>query len=527
MARGSTSVEGNQPVSVSRTNLRSPDSDPAPVSALGNVVPAPSSVRPGGTPYTITSATAIRVDDAPGVRAVGDHLAAYLRPSTGYPLPVTPGSGADGVQLRLDPAAGELGDEGYRLESTGEGVLLTAREPAGLFHGVQTLRQLLPHAVEADSEQPGPWTVPGGTITDVPRYPYRGAMLDVSRHFFTVEQVKRYVDQLALYKINTLHLHLTDDQGWRIAVDSWPQLTAVGGSTSVGGTGGFYTKDQFRELVEYAAERHLEVIPEIDLPGHTNAALASYAELNPDGQAPELYTGTEVGFSSLCADKPVTYEFMDDVIREIAAITPGDRLHIGGDEADNTSAEDYAAIMAKAQESVVRHGKKVVAWHQVTGTAVADGGWVQYWGTDETKKEEREQVAAAVRAGARLILSPADRAYLDMKYDGEFALGLSWAGLVEVDRSYDWDPATYFAEEGVPAEAVLGVEAPLWTETLSTNAELELMAFPRLLSAAEKGWSRGDLPWEGFHERLVDQGRRLTALGIAYHPSPKVEWAAE
>ncbi|WP_228984746.1 family 20 glycosylhydrolase, partial [Streptomyces sp. DH12] len=183
-------------------------------------------------------------------------------------------------------------------------------------------------------------------------------MLDVSRHFFSVDEVKRYIDRIALYKINKLHLHLSDDQGWRIAVDSWPRLAAYGGSTEVGGgPGGHYTKDDYREIVRYAASRYLEVVPEIDMPGHTNAALASYAELNCDGVAPPLYTGTEVGFSSLCVGKEITYDFVEDVVREIAALTPGRYLHIGGDEAHSTPHEEYVAFMERVQPVVARYGK--------------------------------------------------------------------------------------------------------------------------------------------------------------------------
>jgi hexosaminidase len=267
---------------------------PGPVPApLDRVVPAPASVKAGGAPYRITRDTAIRVDGSPEARRVGEYLADLLRPSTGYRVPLTT-HGTPGIRLRL--AKGPFGAEGYRLDSGRDGVTLTAAAPAGLFHGVQTLRQLLPAAVEKDTAQPGPWLVAGGTITDRPRYAYRGAMLDVSRHFFTVAQVKRYIDELALYKINELHLHLSDDQGWRIAVDSWPRLAAYGGSTQVGGgRGGHYTKAQYEDIVRYAASRYLEVVPEIDMPGHTNAALASYAGLNCDGTAPPLYTGTDVG----------------------------------------------------------------------------------------------------------------------------------------------------------------------------------------------------------------------------------------
>ncbi|MGW0332110.1 beta-N-acetylhexosaminidase [Streptomyces sp. NPDC003011] len=500
-----------------------PAAGPPAATPLDRVVPAPASVTPGGSPYRITRDTHIRVDGSRETRRVASYLADVLRPSTGYRLPVT-AHGRGGIQLRL--AKGPFGAEGYRLDSGGQGVTITAARPAGLFHGVQTLRQLLPAAVEKDTVQSGPWLVAGGTIRDIPRYGWRGAMLDVSRHFLTVDQVKRYIDQLALYKVNKLHLHLSDDQGWRIAVDSWPRLATYGGSTEVGGgPGGFYTKADYREIVGYAASRHLEVVPEIDMPGHTNAALASYPGLNCDGVAPPLYTGTEVGFSSLCVGKEITYDFVDDVIRELAALTPGRYLHIGGDEAHSTSHEEYVKFMDRVQPIVAAYGKTVVGWHQLTGASPAKGALAQYWGLDSTAAEEKAQVAKAAQAGTGLILSPADRIYLDMKYDANTPLGLSWAGYVDVRRSYDWDPGSYLP--GAPASAVRGVEAPLWTETVENSAHVEYLAFPRLAGAAELGWSPAAThDWEAYRVRLAAQGPRWDALGIGYYRAPEVPWPA-
>ncbi|MFF9840280.1 beta-N-acetylhexosaminidase [Streptomyces sp. NPDC013740] len=496
---------------------------------LGAIVPAPASVTPGGAPYTLTRATAVRLGTGdPETRGIGGYLAALLRPSTGYPLPVVDADAArGGILLRLSQRSAALGEEGYELRAGSGGVTLTAHRPAGLFRGVQTLRQQLPAAVEKRTVQPGPWRIAGGTVTDFPRYAYRGAMLDVSRHFFTVDQVKRYIDQLALYKVNKLHLHLSDDQGWRIAVDSWPRLATYGGSTQVGGgPGGHYTKDDYKEIVRYAASRYQEVVPEIDLPGHTNAALASYAELNCDGVAPPLYTGTNVGFSSLCVPKEITYAFVDDVIRELAALTPGRYLHIGGDEAHSTSHADYTAFMDRVQPLVARYGKTVIGWHQLTGARPADGALAQYWGLDRSSAAEKEQVAAAGRNGTGVILSPADRTYLDMKYTKDTKLGLAWAGYVEVQRSYDWDPATLLP--GLPPSAVAGVEAPLWTETISESAHIDQMAFPRLPGIAELGWSPASThDWEAYRHRLAAQGPRLDNLGIDFHRSPQVPWAAE
>ncbi|MGN9791460.1 beta-N-acetylhexosaminidase [Streptomyces sp. OZ13] len=499
----------------------------ATVRPLGQIVPAPASAEPGGAPYTLTAGTRIRTDASPEARAVAERLAEVLRPSTGYALPITTRPAARSINLRLSAGESALGDEGYRLKSSPGGVTITAHRPAGLFHGVQTLRQLLPAEIEADSPRGGPWQVAGGTITDVPRYAHRGAMLDVSRHFLTVEQVKRYIDHLALYKINTLHLHLSDDQGWRIAIDSWPRLATYGGSTQVGGgPGGHYTKAQYKEILRYASSRYLEVVPEIDMPGHTNAALASYAELNCNGVAPPLYTGTAVGFSSLCVRKELTYDFVDDVIREVAALTPGRYIHIGGDEAHSTSHEDYVAFMNRVQPIVAKYGKTVIGWHQLTGATPQKGALAQYWGLDGTSQAEKAQVAEAAKNGTGLILSPADRVYLDMKYNKETKLGLAWAGYVEVQRSYDWDPANYLP--GVPASAVKGVEAPLWTETISTDAHIDQMAFPRLPGVAELGWSPASThDWDTYKVRLAAQGPRLSALGIDFYRSPQVPWPAQ
>lgn len=490
-------------------------------------MPAPTSVTPEGKPYTLNEQTTIRVSGGHGAkkaRKTADQLAELLRPSTGFKLPVTTRPGHDGIQLKLGGDAGKLGKEGYRLRVTERAVVISAPRAAGLFHGVQTVRQLLPEQIEARSEQPGPWRIAGGTITDTPRYGYRSAMLDVSRHFFGVDKVKRYIDQLALYKINKLHLHLSDDQGWRIAIDSWPQLTKHGGSTETGGgPGGYYTKADYREIVNYAADRHLTVVPEIDMPGHTNAALSSYAELNCDGVAPPLYTGTDVGFSSLCVSLDRTYDFVDDVIRELAAMTPGRYLHIGGDEARSTSDEDFAAFMNKVQPLVAKYGKKAIGWHQITSATPEKGTVAQYWGYDETPQEERDTVVDAAKKGTQLVISPADRAYIDMKYNKDTPWGLNWAGYVDTQAAYDWDPATYL--EGAPEGSVLGVEAPMWTETIDTSEQLEFLAFPRLPGIAELGWSTAaSHDWGTYRARLAQQGPRWDQLGINYWHSPQVPW---
>jgi hexosaminidase len=495
---------------------------------IRDVVPVPATVEPqDGVVFTIKPDTTISTaPDSEGAMEVGIDLANLLRSATAYPMAVVPATSdagpAGGIALLLDGADSALGQEGYRLDVTATAVTIRASAPVGLFRGVQTLRQMLPAAVEGRDIRPGALTVPGGRIVDYPRFAYRGMMLDVARHFFNVADVKRLIDLAALYKVNHLHVHLTDDQGWRIAIESWPRLTTVGGGTEVGhGPGGYYTEADYREIVAYAQRHFITVVPEIDLPGHTNAALASYAELSCDGKAPPRYTGTAVGFSSLCVDKEVTYRFLDNVFGELAALTPGPYLHIGGDEAHTLTPEAYSTIVTRAQEIVGRHGKTVIGWHEVAASTLLPTALTQFWGTTPTASE----MVVAAKNGNRVIMSPANRAYLDMKYDQRTRLGLSWAGFIEVSDAYDWDPATYLA--GVDEDAVFGVESALWTETIRTMDEVEQMTFPRLPAIAELGWSPARThDWDTFRHRLGAQAPRWTALGVDFYRSPQIPWVA-
>ncbi|MEV6237976.1 family 20 glycosylhydrolase [Lentzea sp. NPDC051838] len=488
---------------------------------LGSLVPVPVSVQARtGVTHTLTAAA--KIYTSPAARDVGNFLAGVLRPSTGYALPVSDPAGApvDGISLLLSGAPSPVGQQGYQLDVAANAVVVRANTSEGLFAGVQTLRQLLPAKVESATTQAGPWTVPGTLIVDYPRFSYRGAMLDVARHFHPVASVKRYIDQLALYKINYFHLHLSDDQGWRIVIDSWPRLATYGGSTQVGGgAGGYYTKAQYSEIVQYAAARKITVIPEIDMPGHTNAAQASYAELNCNGQAPPLRTDIEVGYSSLCVNKDITYQFIDDVVREIAALTPGPYFHIGGDEAHATSDADYQAFMNRALPIVKKYGKTVLGWHEFVKTTTDVNAIPQYWGTSTSNAV----VQAAAARGNKVIMSPANKAYLDMKYNSSTPLGLSWAGFIEVQTAYEWNPGTHLS--GVPESAVRGVEAPLWTETIVTSRDIEFMAFPRLSTIAELAWSPWSTHnWDQFKVRLGAQAPRWTTMGINFYRSTQVPW---
>ena len=487
--------------------------------ALPAIVPKPLAAAPGRGAFELTRSSRIVVlDDV--ARGVARLLAEGLRPATGYRLPVTAARGGPAhgdVALVLRPGDRALGDEGYRLTVEPERVTLAARTPAGLFRGTQTLRQLLPAAIESTARQEGPWHVPVVTIHDRPRFAWRGLMLDVARHFFDVAEVERLVDLLALYKLNRLHLHLTDDQGWRLAIRSRPRLTRIGARTAVGGgAGGRYTQRDYRRIVAYAAERFVEVVPEIDMPGHVNAALSAYGELACDGVAPAPYTGIEVGFSSLCIRKEETYAFVDDVLGEVAALTPGKYLHVGGDEPLSTDADDYRFFVERAQRIVRAHGKRMLGWGEIARARIRRSTLVQHW-------HDPELARRAVAQGARLVLSPATKTYLDMKYTRASPLGLTWAGTTSVRDAYDWDPATLV--DGVSERDVIGVEAPLWTETISARAGLDELAFPRLLGVAEIGWSPAEgRSWRDYRMRLAAQGSRLGELGVAFHRTPEVPW---
>ncbi len=483
------------------------------------LIPIPVSVQATADVFELGKESAIYVEGE-GLLPIGEYLASKLRPSTGFELKVSTTTGvpeSGNIYITTTGTDTTLGDEGYELTITEDLITLAAAKPDGAFRGIQTVRQLLPDAIELSSIQKGPWEISTGKIRDYPTYVFRGAMLDVARHFFTVEEVKHYIDLIAGYKLNALHLHLSDDQGWRIEIKSWPKLTTHGGSTQVGGgKGGYYTQEQYKDLVKYAQERFMTIIPEVDFPGHTNAALASYPELNCNGKAPALYTGTEVGFSTVCVNKEITFKFVDDVMRELAEITPGPYIHVGGDESHATKKEDFIKFVNKSQQIVLAHGKKPIGWEEVSQGTLQPGTIVQYW-------SNAKHAQAAAKNGSKMIMSPAKKTYLDMSYDSTSKLGLHWAAYIEVDSAYLWDPATIAA--GITQDDILGVESPLWSETLVTMDDIEYMAFPRILGHAEIGWSPAAARnWDEYKVRLGKHGKRLTAKEINFYKSKLVPW---
>lgn len=529
------------------------------------VVPAPASItQTAGAPFRLGSGT--RVEGEADAAAA---LAALVSARTGLELPSTgsgtggegsgtgregsgtgregPGTGGersgtgDAITLRVERGGPA---ESYRLTADEASVTVIGADAAGLFYGVQTLGQLL--ARDGDA-----WVVPAVEIDDAPRFAYRGVMLDVARHFQPVDTVKAYIDRAAGLKFNALHLHLTDDQGWRIHLDSRPKLTELASGTSVGGDpGGFYSKDDYREIVEYAASRHLIVVPEVDMPGHTHAVGLAYPELVEEpvitdhvrdvvrdfgGELPETgrpYDGMAVGFSSLRIHDEATYDFVADVFGELAAMTPGPYLHLGGDEALGTDPEDFAMFVTRTSEIIADLGKTPVAWHEAgAATDLADATVGQYWGYVIPQEGMDVKARDFIRHGGKLILSPADAIYLDMKYPDGPDLGLTWAnGPTSVERAYSWEPGDVI--RGIDESDILGIEAPLWTETIRDLDDIDTMAFPRAAAAAEAAWSpatgASDLrTWRSFRHRVGQLGPLWTSLGIGFHPTDEIDWTTE
>ena len=496
-----------------------------------SLIPFPSSVQRGEGSVPLAS---VRLSGDPdAVALLRAEWEALLGPDA---LTET---GATEIALGIDATRGS--DEGYTLDAGAGMIRITGHDAAGLFYGTRTLSQLLrrgerPSEGSAEHVDEAGWSVPEVRIEDAPRFRYRGVMLDVARHFFGVADVERWIDRAASLKYNHLHLHLTDDQGWRIRIDAWPQLTGAGsGSDATGGPGGFYTKDDVRRIVAYAAARHMTVVPEIDLPGHTHAIGLGYPDLvelpaiteanvaeaaalnQPLPEHGVHYAAWGVGHSSVKIHDERTYDLIRDVLAEVAELMPGPYLHIGGDECLGTSAADFALFFERAGRLAAATGKTPVAWHEAGAVDGLVPGMIgQYWGSAAPQGDHAAHARRFVERGGALILSPSDRAYLDMKPRADHPRGLAWAGIVPLRQSYDWDPAAVI--DGVPAASILGIEAPLWTESVTTLAEADALAFPRIAAQAEIGWSAqngAERSWRSFRARVAQLVPAWEASGIA------------
>jgi len=487
---------------------------------VAGIIPAPAELqlRPGF--FAITPATRILV--SPGeeeIRAIGRFLADEIRAATGHDLPLTPGTaagtGAGAFRLTLDPSLAGCGDEGYRLLVAPDSVALAAARPAGLFYGVQTIRQLLPLTGEEEA------AIPCLEIVDRPRFKWRGLLLDCCRHFMSKDFVKLYIDLLAYHKMNTLHWHLTEDQGWRIEIKGYPRLTEVGAwRTGADGTpyGGFYTQDEIREVVAYARQRFVQVIPEIELPGHAVASLAAYPEHSCTGGPFAVETNWGVHKDVYCAGKERTFTFLEDVLGEVIELFPAPYVHIGGDECpkdrwracpdcqariateglqDEHELQSY--FIRRIEKFLQAKGRRLIGWGEILEGGLAPGATVQSW-------RGLEGAIAAARAGHDAIVSPTSHAYFDY--------GI---GTTDLRQVYSFEPIPPGLDEA-ESRHILGGECNMWTER-APQETIHGKVFPRILAMAERLWSpRTRNDYLEFLRRVRAHYPRLDRLGVTYGP---------
>ncbi|MFD7241820.1 beta-N-acetylhexosaminidase [Streptomyces massasporeus] len=515
---------------------------------MTELIPAPRGAVAGAGEVRLTRHSRLYADSA--TEGVGRWLGAVLRQATGLPLREgrEPDDAEGGIGLRLAPG---LGPEEYRLVSDDSGVLVEGGGAAGVFWGAQTLRQLLgPDAYRrAPLDRDRAWSVPHLTIEDAPRFRWRGLMLDVARHFMPKEGVLRYLDLMAAHKLNVFHFHLTDDQGWRIEIERHPRLTEIGSwraRTKTGHRasplwedkphGGYYTRDDIREIVAYAAERHITVVPEIDVPGHSQAAIAAYPELgNTDViDTTSLSVWDTWGINpNVLAPTDNTLRFYEGVFEEVLELFPSEFVHVGGDECPKGQWRRSATAQARIRELglagedelqswFIKHfdawlsarGRRLIGWDEILEGGLAEGAAVSSW------RGYAGGVAAA-RAGHDVVMCPEQQVYLDHRQDPgpEEPVPIGWVRTLEDVYRFEPVPPELTPEE---ARHVLGTQANLWTEVMEDHARVDYQAFPRLAAFAEVAWSALPAPSErdfaGFQRRMAAHYGRLDALGVAYRP---------
>ncbi|MER6343302.1 beta-N-acetylhexosaminidase [Streptomyces sp. NPDC001595] len=515
---------------------------------MTDLIPAPRSVVAGSGELRLTAHSRFYAD--PATERVGHWLQSVLRQATGLPLCEgrEPAEAEGGIGLRVDPA---LGPEEYRLVSDRGGVLVEGGGPAGVFWGAQTLRQLLgPDAYRrAPLDRDRAWVVPHVTVEDGPRFRWRGLMLDVARHFMPKEGVLRYLDLMAAHKLNVLHFHLTDDQGWRIEILKYPRLTEVGSwraRTRFGHRasplwderphGGYYTQDDIREIVAYAAERHITVVPEIDVPGHSQAAIAAYPELgNTDVvDTTALMVWDDWGISAnVLAPTDHTLRFYEDVFEEVLELFPSEFVHVGGDECLKEQWKHSPAAQARIAELglsgedalqswfighfdrwLTARGRRLIGWDEILEGGLAPGAAVSSW------RGYAGGVTAA-RAGHDVVMCPEQQVYLDHRQDAGADEPVPIGYVRTLEDVFRFEPV---APELTPEQArhVLGTQANVWTEVMEDQARVDYQVFPRLAAFAEVAWSALPAPdrrdFAGFERRMDTHRRRLDVLGVAYRP---------
>jgi hexosaminidase len=502
-------------------------------------------LKPGS--FTLTGATVITTDAAS--RALGAMLADYLFPATGFRLAVrsTAPAGAPGISIRLDSTLTSLGPEGYRLEASPSGLAIRAARPAGAFYAIQTVRQLLsPEIFRQARVRAAAWTIPAVSIEDYPRFGWRGMHLDVARHFMPKEFVKKVVDLVALHKFNRLQLHLTDDQGWRIDIRQYPRLTQVGAwrrQTIIGRPdrdstkwhfdgqphGGFYTQDDIAEIVAYAQARFVTLVPEIEMPGHSQAAIAAYPELGNTRDTVPVWTAWGVD-ENIVNPGDETIRFEQRVLTEVMALFPGRWVHIGGDEAPKTQWKASPLAQARIRELGLKdedelqshftrqmdefltaRGRTLVGWDEILEGGLAPNAVVMSW-------RGVEGGIAAARAGHDVVMAPGSHTYFDHYQSADTAAEpLAIGGFLPLDTVYAYEPvpAALTPEE---ARRVLGAQGQLWSEYIPDPKRAEYMAFPRACALAEVLWTpRDEKDYADFLRRLVPHLARLAVLDVNYH----------
>ncbi|GAB3655138.1 family 20 glycosylhydrolase [Echinicola sediminis] len=528
------------------------------------IIPQPASLVENGQSFALSENTVLQISE-------NDHrlekLAAYfnekLKKTSGWTLKEDKSnkSVTNSIRMQLDPALDSLGDEGYQLNINADQVILSSSQPAGLFYALQSLIQLLPDAfqIEGGLSNRKSMAIAGVEISDAPKFGWRGYMLDVSRHFFDKEEVKKVLDFMAELKLNRFHWHLTDDQGWRIEIKKYPKLTDIGAwrvdhNTSDESTiqwwgrpgqkesekasyGGYYTQEDIKEIVAYAKDRNIEVLPEIDVPGHSQAILASYPEVSCEPHR-KFYvaTGGVARDNALCASNPLTYQFLEDVLGEVMDLFPLNYIHIGGDECNKEGwnkhhlcqefmkknglkdEKELQSHFIKEIEKIVNaQGKNLIGWNEILEGGLAPNATVMSW------QGEHGGIEAA-KAGHDVIMTPMEYVYLDLRQgqaDYEPNLGYSEA-LLSTCYNYQVIPEGFSQEE---ASKILGLQGNLWTESISDWGKLTYMTYPRLFAVAENGWTdESQQNFDDFMQRLKPHLKRLDLLGVRYAKSVFNPW---
>jgi hexosaminidase len=512
-----------------------------------SIIPKPAElvILKGG--FTVDDKTALYISPITGqTRMAADFLAMMLRKSASVDLPVSEGTreGHNRIMMLIDTTL-KVGAEGYTLEVTSRNIILKAPAAAGLFYGVQTIRQLLPPQVEVEgglATEVAP-VVPACVITDEPRFKYRGMHLDVCRHFFSVDEVKRYIDILAMHKFNTFHWHLTDDQGWRIEIKKYPELTTIGSQrkeTLVGHGrktpfnfdgqpyGGYYTQDDVRDIVRYASERFVRVIPEIEMPGHAVAALASYPVFSCTGKQMEVATRWGVFDDVFCAGKDTVFAFLEDVLDEVMDLFPSEYIHVGGDECPKArwqhcplcqkrireeglkdEHELQSWFITRMEKYINNHGKKLIGWDEILEGGLAPEATVMSW----------RGVTGGITAAKMdhdVIMTPYSFVYLDYYQCEPQGEPLAIGGYLPLEKVYSYEPLPQ--ELGMEEQKhILGLQGNVWTEYIPTAEHLEYMAFPRAFAIAETGWTPAmKKDFEEFLARFTILGERYDLMNLNY-----------